>query len=92
MSELVLTVTCASRRGIVAAIAGFLADHGCNITDAAQFDDMENGMFFMRVSFRSEEGVDAETLRADFAEVAGAMQMDWAIHDPKVKAKVLLMV
>ena len=92
MSELVLTVTCKSRRGIVAAIAGFLADHGCNITDAAQFDDMENGMFFMRVSFRSEEGVDAETLRADFAEVAGAMQMDWAIHDPKVKAKVLLMV
>ncbi|WP_299839640.1 formyltetrahydrofolate deformylase [uncultured Paracoccus sp.] len=92
MSELVLTVTCASRRGIVAAIAGFLADHGCNITDAAQFDDMENGMFFMRVSFRSEEGADAETLRADFAEVAGAMELDWAIHDPSVKAKVLLMV
>ncbi|TRW95684.1 formyltetrahydrofolate deformylase [Paracoccus sp. M683] len=92
MSELVLTVTCHSRRGIVAAIANFLAENGCNITDSAQFDDMANGMFFMRVSFRSEQGVDAATLRSGFAPVADTMGMDWAIHDPSVRARVLLMV
>lgn len=92
MSELVLTVTCPSRRGIVAAIAAFLGENGCNITDSSQYDDMVNGMFFMRVSFRSEEGRDAAALREGFAKVADALQMDWAIHDPAVKAKVLLMV
>ncbi|AUH34878.1 formyltetrahydrofolate deformylase [Paracoccus tegillarcae] len=92
MSELVLTVTCPSRRGIVAAISNFLAEHGCNITDSSQFDDMANGMFFMRVSFRSEKGADAEGLRAVFDAVAEPLQMDWAIHDPTVKMRVLLMV
>ena len=56
MSDLVLTVTCPTRRGIVAAISGFLAQNGCNITDSAQFDDMESGRFFMRVSFRDMDG------------------------------------
>ena len=53
MTDLVLTVACPSRRGIVAAVAGFLADHGCNITDSAQFDDLANGRFFMRVQVQS---------------------------------------
>ncbi|MDA0721444.1 MAG: hypothetical protein O2994_07160, partial [Proteobacteria bacterium] len=41
MTKFALTVTCDSARGIVAAIAGFLADHGCNITNSSQFDDTE---------------------------------------------------
>lgn len=92
MTDLVLTVTCVSRRGIVAAVAGFLADNGCNITDSAQFDDQTNGRFFMRVSFRSETGADAGDLRAAFAGIAAAFDMDWAIHDPARRMRVLLMV
>ncbi|RYH01333.1 ACT domain-containing protein, partial [Salipiger sp. IMCC34102] len=41
MSKFAIRVQCPSRRGIVAAIAVFLADQGCNITDASQFDDLE---------------------------------------------------
>ena len=92
MTDLVLTVTCPSRRGIVAAIAGFLAARGCNITDSAQFDDMENGMFFMRVSFRSEEGATAGQLREGMAPIGAEFAMNWAIHDPAQKARVVLMV
>ncbi len=92
MSELVLTVTCASCRGIVAAISGFLSRQGCNITDSAQFDDQQNGMFFMRVSFRSETGVEPAELRRAFGPVAEEFGMDWAIHDPAVRMRVLLMV
>ena len=90
--DLVLTVACASRRGIVAAVAGFLAEHGCNITDSAQFDDLANGRFFMRVSFRSETGAAAEALREAFVPVAEGFGMDWAIHDPARRMRVLLMV
>ena len=92
MTDLVLTVTCPSRRGIVAAIAGFLAARGCNITDSAQFDDMENGMFFMRVSFRSEEGATADELRQGLTPIGEEFAMGWAIHDPAQKARVVLMV
>lgn len=66
MNSYVLTVACTSTRGVVAAISGYLAAKGCNITDSAQFDDQETGEFFMRVSFLSEEGVGAETLSAGF--------------------------
>lgn len=92
MTDLVLTVTCESRRGIVAAISSLLARHGCNITDAAQFDDIGNGRFFMRVRFRSEEGASPEDLRAAFADLAPELAMDWAIHEPAQRMKVLLMV
>ena len=90
--DFVLTVTCPTRRGIVAAIAGFLADHGCNITDSAQYDDPLNGRFFMRVSFSSELAQDRAALLAGFAPVAGAFAMDWAIHDAQARARVLVMV
>ncbi|MDR5653357.1 formyltetrahydrofolate deformylase [Ruixingdingia sedimenti] len=92
MTGYVLTVQCASRRGIVAGVAGYLAEKGCNITDAAQFDDTQTGRFFTRVSFISEEGATLDDLRAGFAAVAGPFGMDWAIHDSARLAKVLLMV
>lgn len=92
MSKYCLTVTCRSTRGVVAAIATFLADHGCNITDSAQFDDLETGNFFMRMSFVSEEGVSEATLREAFAPVAAQLDMDYAVHDEATKMKVVIMV
>ncbi len=92
MTRHCLTVTCTSKRGIVAAIAGFLADHGCNITDSAQFDDAETGRFFMRVSFASEEGAALDTLRDAFPEVARPFGMSYDFHDEDQKMKVIIMV
>ena len=91
-SDLILTVTCETRRGIVAAVAGFLAANGCNITDSAQFDDLQNGRFFMRVSFRSETGATIDDLRAGFPSVARPFAMDFAFHDAHRRTRVLLMV
>ncbi|SLN31412.1 Formyltetrahydrofolate deformylase [Aquimixticola soesokkakensis] len=88
----VLTVTCASKRGIVAAISGKLAELGCNITDSAQYDDPATGMFFMRVTFIPETGADAQVLHDGFAPVGHAFDMAWAIHDQAHKMKVVLMV
>ncbi|MFN8683396.1 formyltetrahydrofolate deformylase [Paracoccus sp. P2] len=92
MKKYTLTVTCPSTRGIVATVAGFLAEHGCNITDSSQFDDPETGRFFMRVSFVSEEGVGLEDLRAGLAAPAKPFDMDYAIHDETEKMKVVIMV
>ncbi|MHC5652952.1 formyltetrahydrofolate deformylase [Stappia sp.] len=92
MTAFALTVTCASRRGIVAAISTFLADHGCNITDSAQFDDRETGRFFMRVSFNAETGATLEELQDGFAKRAQTFEMDYAFHDEHARMKVLIMV
>ena len=92
MKTFTLRVTCASTRGIVAAISGALADADCNITDSAQFDDVETGRFFMRVSFRSEGAATLDSLRAMFAPIATRFGMEVEISDDAVKKKVLIMV
>jgi formyltetrahydrofolate deformylase len=92
MKSYVLTVSCKSTRGIVAAISNYLADQGCNIVDSSQFDDLDTGKFFMRVSFISEEGASMEALVEGFKPVAGKFAMDAEIHDATKRMKVLLMV
>ncbi|MFK3665522.1 formyltetrahydrofolate deformylase [Ochrobactrum teleogrylli] len=92
MHNFVLTVTCKSTRGIVAAISGYLAAKGCNIIDSAQFDDLDTGRFFMRVSFISEEGVALDTLSEGFQPVAAPFEMDFDFHDNAKRTKTLLMV
>ncbi|NVO27183.1 formyltetrahydrofolate deformylase [Donghicola sp. C2-DW-16] len=92
MTKYALTVTCPSTRGIVAAIANYLADTGCNITDSSQFDDKETGKFFMRVSFTSEQGKDVAELEQGFADVATEFEMEFAFHDETEKMKVVIMV
>ncbi len=92
MKSYVLTVTCTSRRGIVAAISGYLASAGCNITDSAQFDDQETGRFFMRVSFISEEGLNAEALTQGFKDIALQFEMKYGFYDEAQKTKVVIMV
>ncbi len=92
MTTYVLTVACQSKRGIVAAISGYLAGKGCNIVDSSQFDDLETGKFFMRVSFISEEGESMEALNAGFAPIAAEFGMDANIYSDGERTKTLLMV
>ncbi|HUH49623.1 MAG TPA: formyltetrahydrofolate deformylase [Mycoplana sp.] len=92
MKSYVLTVSCQSTRGIVAAITTYLAEKGGYITDSSQFDDLETGMFFMRLTFISQEGVTESDIKAGFQPVAKAFAMEWQIHDSEERMKVLLMV
>ena len=88
----VLTVTCDSRRGLVGPIASYLAEQGCNITNASQFDDVETGTFFARISFLSETGKTFDEIRDGFASLADELKLDWNLHDSASRMKVLVMV
>lgn len=91
--EYILTISCLDQRGIVHRVSGFLADHGCNIIDSAQFGDAQSKLFFMRVHFASEDtAISDEVLRADFALLGASLNMDWQLHDAAEKPRVLLMV
>lgn len=87
-----LTVTCQSTRGVVGAIGSYLAQNGCNIIDSSQYDDMQTGRFFMRVSFLSEEGFGLDALNQSFDAVAKPFDMAYSFHDEGQKMKVVIMV
>jgi formyltetrahydrofolate deformylase len=91
--EYILTLSCLDQRGIVHRVSGFLAEHGCNIIDSAQFGDAETRMFFMRVHFALEHAaIGDEALRAGFAALCRDMGMEGQLHDARVKPRVLIMV
>lgn len=92
MQNYVLTVSCQSKLGIVAAISGYLAGKGCNIVDSAQFDDLDTGKFFMRVSFVSEQGETYEEVAGGFQDIADSFSMQYDFHDTRKPVKTVLMV
>ena len=92
MTRYCLTVACPTKRGIVAAIAGYLAENGCNITDSSQFDDLQTNRFFMRVSFTAETGASLADLEKGFATIAKSFAMTAKFHDEATKMKVIIMV
>lgn len=83
---------CHSTWGIVATISVYLADNGCNIIDSSQFDDLETGIFFMRITFISEEGITLQLLSEGFASIRRKFAMQADFYDERKRMKVILMV
>ncbi|MEA1938156.1 MAG: formyltetrahydrofolate deformylase, partial [Pseudomonadota bacterium] len=93
-AQYILTVTCSDTTGIVAAIAGFLAEQGAFIIESQQFGDPATNRFFMRITFRAgrDDMPDMETLAARFAHIGKHFAMDWHIHDAAKPPRVAIMV
>ncbi len=88
----VLTMSCPDGTGIVAAIAGFVAERKGLITEAAHFVDEYSERSFMRTSFRGDALPDREELARQFRPVAERYRMDWALHDATARCRVLVAV
>ena len=90
MQELVLTLSCPDRPGIVHAVSGFLAERDCNIRDSQQYGSPRTSTFFLRVHVDSP--VAATDLREQFAAVADAFGMTWEMHADAEQQRVLVLV
>ncbi|SAL03935.1 formyltetrahydrofolate deformylase [Caballeronia ptereochthonis] len=93
--QLVLTVSCPSAAGQVAAIVGFLERHHGYIDEFTVFDDDLSERFFVRCVFhgaRADEALDLAMLKREFEPIAERFSMTWAMHDLAVRPKVLIMV
>jgi len=88
----ILTLSCRDRPGLVAAVASLLAENGANILDAQQFDDIENGTFFMRVVFALQDAQAVHVIRARLETAIGAEDMRWQLRARDQRKKVLLLV
>jgi len=88
----ILTLSCPDRPGIVHAVSGFLLEQGGNIIEAAQFDDRDTGLFFMRTHFEAGAGASPESLTQAFAPVAERFSMRWRFFDAARPSPTLILV
>jgi formyltetrahydrofolate deformylase len=91
-TELILTLSCPDRRGIVYSIARAIADGGGNIVDSQQFGDPDQGVFFMRVHFADESLLGLQAWRGAIGPIAEAFAMRWELHDGGHRPRVLVVV
>jgi formyltetrahydrofolate deformylase len=92
---MILALSCADRPGIVARVTGYLAQMGCNIIEAQQFDDLAEDKFFMRVAFAPRpgaDGADREDIREGFGPIAHEYGMAWSMQRRDRPRRVLIMV
>jgi formyltetrahydrofolate deformylase len=89
-NELVLTLSCPDRPGIVHAVSGFLADRACNILDSQQYGSAQTHTFFLRIHLDSP--LLAGQLRTEFTSVAETFDMDWALAESAHRPAMLVMV
>ncbi|WP_288255038.1 formyltetrahydrofolate deformylase [uncultured Hydrogenophaga sp.] len=87
----VLTLSCQDRPGIVHAVSGFLFQHGGNIEEAAQYNDHDTGLFFMRVQFACAQLSQAE-LRERLGSFAEPFGMRWGLHPLAQPLRAVLFV
>lgn len=86
----VLTLSCPDRPGIVAAVAGLLAEHGGNITESQQFGDADSGLFFMRVQVTA--AASRESLETALAALAQRFDLTWELDVAGRPVRTLVMV
>ncbi len=89
-----LLIACDDQPGIVAAVAGVLAEHGANIISLDQHStDAEGGRFFQRTVIHLE-GLSAArpALEAGIATIAERFGMEWSLHDVAKRKRVAVFV
>ncbi|MDE2605007.1 MAG: formyltetrahydrofolate deformylase [Burkholderiales bacterium] len=92
MSEAyIFTLSCPDRPGIVHAVSGFLLERGGNIEEAAQYNDHDTGLFFMRVRFACGQ-LTQDDLRQQLKMFAEGFQMDWRLHAGAQPMKTVIFV
>jgi formyltetrahydrofolate deformylase len=90
-STYVLTLSCKDKPGIVHAVSGFLLEQGGNIEEAAQYNDHDTGLFFMRVQFACDRVAEA-ALRPLVQALADSHQMQWGLHALHAPMRAVLLV
>ena len=92
-ADAVLTLSCPDRPGIVAAVSQVLYEHGANIEESQQFDDVRTDTFFMRIAFSvAEGGPTVEEWRSLLEPTAGRLGMEWEIRDAREPVRTLVLV
>ena len=87
----VLNLSCPDKPGIVHGVSGLLLQHGANIEEAAQHNDPQTGLFFMRVQFACDRSSKPE-LDAALQELAAVWRMSVDLHETTQRMPTVIFV
>ncbi|MBU4044778.1 MAG: formyltetrahydrofolate deformylase [Gammaproteobacteria bacterium] len=88
-----LTISCPDRSGIIAAVTGFIAEHGGFITEASYHTEQDAQRFFMRQEMRADSlPFDAATFREKFKPLADGFNMTWQLTDSANKKRLVVLL
>ncbi|MEI7740360.1 MAG: formyltetrahydrofolate deformylase [Betaproteobacteria bacterium] len=90
MSAYILNLSCKDKPGIVHGVSGFLLERAGNIEEAAQYNDPDTGLFFMRVQFTCPQSVQA--LNTELQTLAQRLALQWSLHETSKVMPTVLMV
>jgi len=87
----ILTLSCPDRLGLVHAVSGFLLERSGNIEEAAQYNDQDTGLFFMRVQFACAQ-LTHDELKTQMTQFAHPFEMQWNLHARAQPMRTVIMV
>ena len=87
----ILTFSCPDRLGLVHAVSGFLLERGGNIEEAAQYNDHDTGLFFMRVQFSCSQLSHGE-LKSQLGTFAEPLKLQWNLQTMAQPMRTVIMV
>jgi formyltetrahydrofolate deformylase len=91
-SDIILSLSCPDRPGIVATVGTCLFEAGCNVLEAHQYNDPETQLFFMRVRFAILSDKTLESLSQEFQATAEQFGMSWNMRSNDEAKRVILLV
>ena len=91
--QLRLVGSCPDQVGIIARVAGLVADQGGNITASNQYEDVRSKAFFMRYGIDLlDTAKSADGFATTFRSLADELQMDWRLTDLAKRPRIVLLV
>jgi len=89
----ILVLKCPDRKGVVAAVSGFLADNDASIVESNHFNDAMANVFYMRTVFKADGDLPPMTaLSAGFELIARRYDMEWSLHPKALRPRTLIAV
>ena len=93
MNTIRLLMACPDRRGITAAVTGFIAEHGGNLLDLDQHTVSDHGEFFLRAEFEPHrDDLDLASMQEAFQEIATHHEMHWRMKHSTSPRRVAVLV
>ena len=92
-THLRLVGSCPDQVGIIARVASLIADHGGNITESNQYEDVRSKTFSMRYGIELlDTKMSASELAITFRSLADELRMEWHVTDLAPKPRIVLLV
>ena len=92
-THLRLVGSCPDQVGIIACVASLIADHGGNITESNQYEDVRSKTFSMRYGIELlDTKMSASEFAITFRSLADELRMEWHVTDLAPKPRIVLLV